>query len=47
MVSTGEKDIGLVERGDEQCWWNSGVGRETVMGLECERMDKRGVEEQP
>ena len=37
MVSTGEKDVGLVVRGDDTWWccWN--LGAEKVMGLkECE-----------
>ena len=45
MVSTvGERDVGLVERGDEQ--WSTQVERERTR-LDGERIDERGVEGQP
>ena len=44
MVSTGERDEGLVERGVAQL--NSGIEWEGMSTrLEWERIDKRGVEE--
>ena len=45
MVSTGEKDEWLVERGDAQR--NLEIGWEMTTRLECERIEERGVEGQP